>query len=41
MGDVVGLEDGSLHRCELSGWTELPEKLWAARVQQGQQRKLG
>jgi hypothetical protein len=39
--DVVGLDDGSLHRCEFSGWTELPEKQWTARVQRGQQRKLG
>jgi hypothetical protein len=38
VGDVVGLEDGSLHRVEMSGWTELPEKQWTARIQQGQGR---
>jgi hypothetical protein len=40
VGDVVGLDDGSLHRCEASGWTDIG-KMWTARVQQGQQRKLG
>ena len=38
LGDVVGLDDRSLHRCELSGWTELPEKMWTVRVQRGQGR---
>jgi len=32
VGDVVGLDDGSLHRCEASGWTDIG-KLWTARVQ--------
>ena len=40
VGDVIGLDDGSLHRCEASGWTDIG-KMWTARVQQGQQRKLG
>jgi hypothetical protein len=40
VGDVVGLDDGSLHRCEASGWIDIG-KLWTVRVQQGQQRKLG
>ena len=41
LGDVVGLEDGSLHRCEASGWTELPEKQWTSRVQSRPQRGKG
>ena len=40
LGDVVGLDTGELYRCEMSGWTELPEKLWTARVQRGQGRFL-
>jgi hypothetical protein len=32
VGDVLGLDDGSLHRCEASGWTDIG-KLWTARVQ--------
>jgi hypothetical protein len=37
VGDVVGLDDGSLHRCEASGWTDIG-KLWTARVQNNQER---
>jgi hypothetical protein len=37
VGDVVGLDDGSLHRCEASGWTDIG-KLWTARVQKDQER---
>ena len=33
VGDVVGLDDGTLHRCEMSGWTDIG-KQWTARVQQ-------
>jgi hypothetical protein len=40
VGDVVGLSDGGLWRCEMSGWTELPKKLWAARVQKNQQHRI-
>jgi hypothetical protein len=36
-GDVVGLDDGSLHRCEASGWTDIG-KTWQARIQHGQGR---
>jgi hypothetical protein len=39
-GDVVGLDDGSLHRCEAVGWTDRG-KTWTARVQKGQERKRG
>jgi hypothetical protein len=39
VGDVVGLEDGSLHRCEMEGWTELPERQWTARGQNNRERK--
>jgi hypothetical protein len=38
VGDIVALNDGSMHRCEASGWTQLPQQLWTARVQQGQGR---
>jgi hypothetical protein len=31
-GDVVGLDDGTLHRCEVEGWTDIG-KMWTARVQ--------
>jgi hypothetical protein len=37
VGDVVGLDDGSLHRCEASGWSDIG-KTWTARVQQDQER---
>jgi hypothetical protein len=37
VGDVVGLDDGTLHRCEMSGWTDIG-KLWTARVQQDRER---
>ena len=40
VGDVVGLDDGTLHRCEASGWSDIG-KTWEARVQKGQERKLG
>jgi hypothetical protein len=36
-GDVVGLDDGSLHRCEMDGWTNIG-KLWTARVQNSRER---
>jgi hypothetical protein len=32
VGDVVGLDDGTLHRCEMSGWKALSEKQWTARI---------
>ena len=37
VGDVVGLENGTLWRCEASGWTDIG-KTWEARVQKGQGR---
>jgi hypothetical protein len=37
VGDVVGLDDGSLHRCEASGWTDIG-KQWVARVQKDRER---
>jgi hypothetical protein len=37
VGDVVGLDDGSLHRCEASGWTDIG-KMWTVRVQQDRER---
>ena len=37
VGDVVGLDDGTLHRCEVEGWSDIG-KMWTARVQQGQER---
>jgi hypothetical protein len=36
-GDVVGLDDGSLWRCEVEGWTDIG-KLWTARVQNSRER---
>ena len=36
-GDVVGLDDGTLWRCEFEGWTDIG-KQWTARIQQGQGR---
>jgi hypothetical protein len=41
VGDTIALDNGSMHRCEASGWTQLPQQLWTARVQQGQERKRG
>jgi hypothetical protein len=37
VGNVVGLDDGSLHRCEASGWTDIG-KLWTARLQKDRER---
>jgi hypothetical protein len=37
VGDVVGLDDGSLHRWEASGWTDIG-KMWTARVQKDRER---
>jgi hypothetical protein len=31
VGDVVALEDGSLHRCEMDGWTRVGT-LWSAKM---------
>jgi hypothetical protein len=39
-GDVVGLDDGTLWRCEVEGWKDIG-KTWEARVQKGQERKRG
>jgi len=36
-GDVVGLDDGTLHRCEVESWTDIG-KLWTARVQNSRER---
>jgi hypothetical protein len=36
-GDVVGLDDGTLWRCEFEGWSDIG-KTWEARVQKGQGR---
>jgi hypothetical protein len=38
VGDIVALNDGSMHRCEASGWTDVG-RLWTATIQQGQQRR--
>jgi hypothetical protein len=35
--DVVGLDDGTLHRCEMEDWTDIG-KLWGARVQNNRER---
>jgi hypothetical protein len=37
VGDVVGLDDGTLWRCEVEGWTDIG-KMWTARVQQDRER---
>jgi hypothetical protein len=37
VGDVVGLDDGTLHRCEVEGWADIG-KMWTARVQKDQER---
>ncbi len=37
VGDVVGLDDGSLHRCEAEEWTDIG-KMWTARVQNNRER---
>jgi hypothetical protein len=37
VGDVIGLDDGTLWRCEMEGWSDIG-KMWTARVQQGQER---
>ena len=37
-GDVVGLDDGTLWRCEMSGWSDIG-KIWTARVQKGADNK--
>jgi hypothetical protein len=37
LGDVVGLDDGTLGRCEAKGWTDIG-KMWTARVQKGRER---
>jgi hypothetical protein len=37
VGDVVGLDDGSLWRCEVEGWTDIG-KMWTARVQNSRER---
>jgi hypothetical protein len=37
VGDIVALDNGSMHRCEASGWTDIG-KTWEARVQKGQGR---
>jgi hypothetical protein len=34
---VVGLDDGSLWRCEVEGWTDIG-KMWTARVQNSRER---
>jgi hypothetical protein len=36
-GDVVGLDDGTLWRCEVEGWADIG-KMWTARVQQDRER---
>jgi len=36
-GDVVGLDDGPLWRCEVEGWSDIG-KLWTARVQNSRER---
>jgi hypothetical protein len=36
-GDVVGLDDGRLFRCEASGWTDIG-KMWTARVRSNRER---
>ena len=36
-GDVVGLDDGTLHRFEVEGWTDIG-KFWTARVQKSRER---
>ena len=36
-GDVVGLDDGTLWRCEVEGWSDIG-KLWMARVQKDWER---
>jgi|SRR5688500_4498549 hypothetical protein len=35
-GDAVGLDDGTLWRCEVEGWTDIG-KLWVARVQKSRE----
>ena len=35
VGDVVGLDDGSLHRCEASGWTDIGQTVDRARTAVG------
>jgi hypothetical protein len=34
-GDVVGLNDGHLYRCEMDGWSDVG-KAWVVRVQDSQ-----
>jgi hypothetical protein len=36
-GDVVGLDDGTLWRCEVDSWTDIG-KMWTARVQNSRER---
>jgi len=37
VGDVVGLDDGTLWRCEVEGWMDIG-KMWTARVQNNRER---
>jgi hypothetical protein len=37
VGDVVGLDDGTLWRCEVEGWTDIG-KMWTTRVQKDRER---
>jgi hypothetical protein len=37
VGDVVGLDDGTLWRCEAEGWADIG-KIWTARVQNSRER---
>jgi hypothetical protein len=37
-GDVVGLDDGTLWRCEAEGWSDIG-KQWVARVQNSRERE--
>jgi hypothetical protein len=36
-GDVVGLDDGHLYRCEMDGWSDIGQ-MWVARVQNSRER---
>jgi L-ascorbate metabolism protein UlaG (beta-lactamase superfamily) len=41
-GDVIGLDDGTVHRCEAEGWSDKGwsdiGKMWTTRVQKDQER---
>jgi hypothetical protein len=39
-GDAVALEDGSLYRCEMNGWTPIGAT-WVSRTEAASQRRAG